>query len=124
MPLDQTQVSLVAGVLHHAAQDCRAADTPEAPENDGSVITLGGMARRWTAIAEREEYCDVINVHGERLYNVSLTLEGWYQVRAALSQYAARLTRFPPRTAAARDDRGRAQQALLLAHRITEATRG
>ncbi|WP_190120973.1 hypothetical protein [Streptomyces inusitatus] len=121
IPLDQEQVSLVAAVLHRAAQDCRALDAPEIPAGDRSVVTLGRMAARWAAIAEREEHCDVVNVHGERLYNVSLSLEEWYQVRAALSEYAARLTRALRNPPSAREDRRRARQALLLVDRITEA---
>ncbi|MFF1416119.1 hypothetical protein [Streptomyces sp. NPDC058280] len=124
IPLDQVQVSLVAAVLHQAAEDCRAVDTPEILADDRTVVTLGRMATRWAAIAEREEHCDVVNIHGERLYNVSLTLEGWYQVRAALSEYAARLTRTPGNPPTARENHRRATHALLLVDRITEVTSG
>ncbi|MFF5719879.1 hypothetical protein [Streptomyces buecherae] len=120
IPLDQAQVSLVAAVLHRAAQDCRAVDAPGIPADDRSVVTLGRMAARWAAIAEREEHCDVVNVHGERLYNVSLTLEEWYQVRAALSEYAARLTRTPGNPPSTHENRKQATRALLLVDRITE----
>lgn len=122
IPLDQVQVSLVAAVLHQAAEGCRAVDAPMIPADDRSVVTLGRMATRWGAIAEREEHCDVVNVNGERLYSVPLTLEEWYQVRAALSEYAARLTRVMGNTPTAREDRRRAARALLLVDRITEVT--
>ncbi|MEV0266934.1 hypothetical protein AB0I49_37125 [Streptomyces sp. NPDC050617] len=123
--LDQTQVSLVALVLHQAAEECRAVDTtPDIPAEDRSVVTLGRVATRWAGIAEREEYCDVVNVHGERLYNVSLSLEEWYQVRAALSEYAARLTLTRAHPPTVDDNRRRAREALLLVDRITEVTSG
>ncbi|MEW2163476.1 hypothetical protein AB0912_10805 [Streptomyces sp. NPDC007084] len=120
IPLDQAQVSLVATVLHQAAQDCRAVDAPEIPEDNRSVVTLGRVAARWAAIAERDEHCDVINVHGERLYNVSLTLEEWYQVRAALSEFAAQLTRAPGNPPSTHENRKQATRALRLVDRITE----
>ncbi|MFE2599604.1 MULTISPECIES: hypothetical protein [unclassified Streptomyces] len=124
IPLDQVQVSLVAAVLHQAAEDCQAVDTPEIPADNRTVVTLGRMAARWAAIAEREEHCDVVNIHGERLYNVSLTLEEWYQVRAALSEHATRLTRTSGNSPTAHENHRRARRALLLADRITEVTSG
>lgn len=120
IPLDQAQVSLVASVLNRAARDCRAVDVPGIPTNDRSVVTLGRMAARWAAISEREEHCDVVNVHGERLYSVSLTLEEWYQARAALSEYAARLTRTAGDAPSPQENRRHATRALLLVDRITE----
>lgn len=121
IPLDQAQVSLVTAVLHRAARECQAVDMPGIPTDDLSVFTLGRMAARWAAISEREEHCDVVNVHGERLYSVPLTMEGWYQVRAALSEYATRLTRAAGNPAFPREDHRQATRALLLVDRITES---
>ncbi|MGW2598904.1 hypothetical protein [Streptomyces klenkii] len=121
IPLDQTQVILTASVLHQAALDCRATDAANVSEDNRSVVTLGRMAARWAAIAEREEHCDVINIHGERLYDVSLTSEEWYHVRAALSEHAARLRRTAGGSPTAQMDHQRARRALLLVDRITEA---
>ncbi|MEU6060334.1 hypothetical protein [Streptomyces sp. NPDC047097] len=122
VPLDQKQVSLTASVLHQAALGCRAAD---ASDGDRSAVTLGRMAARWADIAEREEHCDVLSVHGERLYNVSLTSEEWYHVRAALSECAAQFKRGAADSPAAQVDRQRARRALLLVNHIAEAiTRG
>ncbi|THA31758.1 hypothetical protein E6R18_15595 [Streptomyces sp. A1277] len=120
IPLDQAQVSLVTAVLHRAARDCRAVDVPGTSTDDRSVVTLGRMAARWAAISEREEHCEVVNVHGERLYSVPLTLEGWYQTRAALSEYAAHLTRAAGNPPSPRENRRQATRALLLVDRITE----
>ncbi|NEC42929.1 hypothetical protein [Streptomyces sp. SID8016] len=120
IPLDQAQVSLVTAVLHRAARDCRAVGVPGISTDDRSVVTLGGMAARWAAISEREEYCEVVNVHGERLYSVPLTLEEWYQARAALSEYAARLTRTTGDASSQRENHRQATRALLLVDRITE----
>ncbi|MGC5365369.1 hypothetical protein ACPXCE_27470 [Streptomyces sp. DT24] len=120
IPLDQAQVSLVTAVLHRTARDCRAVDVPGISTDDRSVVTLGGMAARWAAISEREEHCEVVNVHGERLYSVPLTLEGWYQARAALSEYAARLTRAGGNPPSPRANHRQATRALLLVDRITE----
>ncbi|MER5631168.1 hypothetical protein [Streptomyces nitrosporeus] len=120
IPLDQAQVSLVTAVLHRAARDCRAVDVPGIPTDDRSAITLGRMVARWAAISEREEHCDVVNIHSERLYSVPLTLEGWYQVRAALSEYAARLTRAAGNPPPPRENHRQATRALLLVDRITE----
>ncbi|GHB01474.1 hypothetical protein ACIQRS_26740 [Streptomyces termitum] len=120
IPLDQAQVSLVAAVLHRAARDCRAVEAPGISANDRSVVTLGRMAARWAAISEREEHCDVVSLHGDRLYGVSLTPEEWYQVRAALSEYAARLTRAVGNPPSPHENRRQATRALLLVDRITE----
>ncbi|OKI00593.1 hypothetical protein A6A06_16590 [Streptomyces sp. CB02923] len=122
IPLDQAQVWLVAAVLQHAAEECHAVTPPEAPADQGAGITLGRLAAHWTDITEQELHCSVVNLHGERLYMVPLTLEGWYQVRAALSEHAAQLSRTPGGTPAIHENRRRARQALLLADRITEAT--
>ncbi|WP_018547229.1 hypothetical protein [Streptomyces sp. LaPpAH-108] len=121
IPLDQTQVSLTASVMHQAALDCRATDTPDASMDDRSMVTFGRMAALWAAIAEREKHCDVVNIHGDRLYNISLTAEEWYHVRAALSEHAARKTRVAGHSPTARTDRHSARRALLLVDLITEA---
>ncbi|MET8828477.1 hypothetical protein ABZX40_22755 [Streptomyces sp. NPDC004610] len=119
--LDQAQVSLTASVLHQAAVDYRATGTASHSQNDRSAGTLGQMAARWAAIAEREKHCDVVSIHGERLYNVPLTAEEWYHVRAALTEYAARFIRVVGDSPAAHVDRLRARRALILSDRITEA---
>ncbi|MGM9468466.1 hypothetical protein [Streptomyces murinus] len=124
IPLDQNQVSLTASVMHQAAMDCSATDAVGVPSDDRSVVTLGRMAARWAAISEHEKHCDVVNIHGDRLYNISLTAEEWYHVRAALSEHAARLTRAGGHARTARADQHRARRALLLVDRITEAIAG
>ncbi|MEV7289704.1 hypothetical protein AB0O01_35010 [Streptomyces sp. NPDC093252] len=121
IPLDQTQVSLTASVLHQAAVDCRATGATSRSRSDRSAGTLGHLAARWASIAEREQHCDVVNIHGERLYNVPLTTEEWYHVRAALAEFAARFIRVTGDSPAAHVDRLRARRALLLSDRITEA---
>ncbi|WP_328955661.1 hypothetical protein [Kitasatospora purpeofusca] len=124
IPLDQAQVNLVAAVLQQAAWDCRSPIeqvVPDSSDGPNRGITLGRLAARWTRIVEREEHCDVININGERLYVVPLSLEGWYQVRAALSEHAARLSLKLPDSPESRENRRRARQALLLVDRIKEA---
>ncbi|MFE2108884.1 hypothetical protein ACFXAF_23890 [Kitasatospora sp. NPDC059463] len=121
VPLDQSQVNLVAAVLQQVLWDCR----PLADQDGRDLgVTLGRLAAHWTGIAEREEHCDVINVNGERLYVVSLSLEGWYQVRAALSEYTTRLPLKPFGSPETRENRRRVRQALLLVDRIKEAVHG
>ncbi|AXI78781.1 hypothetical protein [Peterkaempfera bronchialis] len=121
IPLDQSQVNLVAAVLQQAVWDCRPPAEQAAHDGRDDGITLGRLAAHWTGIAEREEHCDVINVNGERLYVVPLSLEGWYQVRAALSEHATRLSLKPSDNPESRENRRRARQALLLVDRIKEA---
>ncbi|MET9828450.1 hypothetical protein ABZ078_03905 [Streptomyces sp. NPDC006385] len=122
IPLDQGEVGLVAAVLQRAADECRATPSPEPPSDQGSEITLGRLASHWAGIAEQELHCGIVNLHGERLYMVTLSPEGWYQVRAALSERAARLSLTPVDTPAGREDRKQARRALLLVDRITGAS--
>ncbi|WP_432004655.1 hypothetical protein [Streptomyces parvus] len=89
--LDQSEVSLVVGVLQRAADECRAAAPSLAPTDQYDGITLGRLTAHWIDIAERELHCAVVKLHGERLFTVPLTSEGWYQVRAALSACVAQL---------------------------------
>ncbi|MBD0694729.1 hypothetical protein [Streptomyces sp. CBMA123] len=121
--LDQDEVALVTVVLLQAVDGCRAVTSPEAAARRGSGVTIGQLAAQWTEIAERELHCSVVNMNGERLFTVPLTPEGWYQVRAALSESAAQLSR-PANggEATVRANRDRARRALLLADRIVEAT--
>ncbi|MFD4396686.1 hypothetical protein [Kitasatospora sp. NPDC058478] len=124
IPLDQSQVNLVAAVLQQAVWDCRPPAERATHDGQDCGITLGRLAGHWTGIAEREEHCDVINVNGERLYVVSLSLEGWYQVRAALSEHAARLSLKLSDNPESRENRRRVRRALLLVDRIKEAIHG
>ncbi|MEK9519617.1 hypothetical protein MIU24_09425 [Streptomyces venezuelae] len=121
--LDQNEVSLVVGVLQHAADECRAAAPSPAATDQHDGITLGRLTARWTDIAEHELHCAVVKLHGERLFTVPLTSEGWYQVRAALSacvaQLSGELKGSSPVDAPARN---RMRHALHLAHKIAEAT--
>jgi hypothetical protein len=124
IPLDQTQVRLIAAVLQREAASCGAVHYPAHPGSAPSGVTLGRMAARWTGIAEREEDCAVVNVDGERLYDITDVPEGWYIVRAALSEHAARLSRTPQGSATSGEDRRQALRALRLVERIARATRG
>ncbi len=121
--LDQDEVTLVVGILQHAADECRAAAPSDVATDDDTGITLGRLTARWTDIAERELHCAVVNLHGERLFTVPLTAEGWYQVRAALSACVAQLSGALDDSVHAGDpDRERMYRALHLAHKIAEAT--
>ncbi|GHF28464.1 hypothetical protein [Streptomyces morookaense] len=121
--LDQAEVTLVVGILQRAADECRATSPSDVTTDQDAGITLGQLTARWTDIAERELHCAVVNLHGERLFTVPLTSEGWYQVRAALSACVAQLSgELDDSTPADAPDRKRMYRALHLAHKIAEAT--
>ncbi|MFD5619895.1 hypothetical protein [Streptomyces yangpuensis] len=118
--LDQAEVTLIAGVLDRAAADCRAAAPPETCAEHDIGVTLGRLTALWTEIAVHERHCDVVNLHGERLFSVQLTAESWYQVRAALAACVAQLAVEPGNAA----DQDRMARALRLAEKIDGATHG
>ncbi|QEV19333.1 hypothetical protein [Streptomyces alboniger] len=121
--LDQDEVTLVVGILQRAADECRAAAPSDVTADQYTGITLGQLTARWTDIAERELHCAVVNLHGERLFTVPLTAEGWYQVRAALSACVAQLSgELDDSVPADTPVRERMYRALHLAHKIAEAT--
>ncbi|MFF6907256.1 hypothetical protein ACFY9Q_15070 [Streptomyces sp. NPDC012389] len=121
--LDQNEVSLVVGVLQRAADDCRAAAPSPAATDQHDGITLGRLTARWIDIAEHELHCAVVKLHGERLFTVPLTSEGWYQVRAALSACVAQLSgELDGKSSADAPAREQMRRALHLAHKIAEAT--
>ncbi|MEU9163834.1 hypothetical protein AB0D29_26640 [Streptomyces sp. NPDC048424] len=117
--LDQHEVTLIVGVLDRAAADCRAAAPPDTGSDQHTGVTLGRLTARWTEIAEHERHCDVVNLHGDRLFVVSLTAESWYQVRAALGACVAQLAVEREDNAA---DQDRMARALVLADKIAGAT--
>ncbi|MGA5038201.1 hypothetical protein ACPCA8_14215 [Streptomyces capoamus] len=122
--LDQDEVTLIVGVLQRAAEDCHAAASLEvSPASQRAGITLGRLTAHWTDIAEREQHCTVVKLRGERLFTVSLTSEGWYQVRAALSDCVAQLSgELDEATPVDHPDQERMYRALYLVHKIAEAT--
>ncbi|MGW1324856.1 hypothetical protein ACWD64_20225 [Streptomyces antibioticus] len=121
--LAQDEVTLVVGVLQRAADECRAAAPSDTTGDQQTGITLGRLTAHWTDIAEHELHCAVVKLHGERLFTVPLTAEGWYQVRAALSACVAQLSgELDDSTPADAPDLERMYRALHLAHKIAETT--
>ncbi|MEV5339539.1 hypothetical protein AB0K93_13770 [Streptomyces sp. NPDC052676] len=117
---------MISAVLRQAALECSAATSPDTGLDEG--VTLGRLAARWAGlVAEPSDHEDgAPGSHGGRLLTVPQSREAWYQVRAALSDHAAQVSRdahlddFPAPDSA----RARAHEALLLADRIAEAAHG
>ena len=121
--LAEREIHLIAHVLQHAAAECSAATTPSEPADaalDGGV-TLGRLAVHWTDHVGRQT-----RHQSTGLLSVSQNREAWYQVRAALSDHAAQVSRDSEIQGLAAGDpaRRRASDALLLADRIAEASHG
>ncbi|MFI9346235.1 hypothetical protein ACIG0D_33985 [Streptomyces sp. NPDC052773] len=120
------EVRLISAVLRQAVVECSAATSPDTGLDEG--VTLGRLAARWAdLVAERSDHEDeALGLDGSRLLTVPQSREAWYQVRAALSDHAAQVSRdahlvdFPAPDSA----RARAHDALLLADRIAEAAHG
>ncbi|MER6621549.1 hypothetical protein [Streptomyces sp. NPDC000931] len=120
------EVFLITDVLQQAAAECSADTTPDAQLDDG--ITLGRLAVHWTGIVERQPDREAasLGLDGTHLVTVPQSREAWYQVRAALSDHAAQVSRSAELDELTEREalREQAHNALLLADRIAEATHG
>lgn len=121
--LAEPEIRLIMQVLQHAAAECSAVTAPSELTDtalDGGV-TLGRLAVHWTDHVGRQT-----DRQGTGLLSVSQNREAWYQVRAALSDHAAQVSRDSEiqRLAPGDPARRRASDALLLADRIAEASHG
>ncbi|WEO96309.1 hypothetical protein A6P39_021005 [Streptomyces sp. FXJ1.172] len=120
------EVFLITNVLRQAAAECSADTTPDARLDDG--VTLGRLAAHWAGIVERQPGREAacLDAGGTSLVTVPQNREAWYQVRAALSDHAAQVSRSAELDGLTQHEvlREQAHSALLLADRIAEATHG
>ncbi|WP_406199021.1 hypothetical protein OH807_15870 [Kitasatospora sp. NBC_01560] len=113
------EVESISEVMGRAAEDCQAAGPPAGLCD---AVTLGNLARRWAEIAEQDLHCTVVNVHGDRLYAVTLTMEAWGQTCAWVTSRAMDLMVRAHGGAAVQQDADlqRGRDLLSLVTRIKE----
>ncbi|MEV3969614.1 hypothetical protein AB0K68_15935 [Streptomyces sp. NPDC050698] len=116
------EIRLITGVLEQAADECSAVTAPaEQPDAPLGGVTLGCLALHWSDVVGQR-----LRPDGTGLTSVTQNREAWYQVRAALSDHAAQVSRTLEIDGIVAVDRARqrAHDALLLADRIAEASHG
>jgi hypothetical protein len=126
-PLHAADAQLILAVLSNASERVHAVpDLSEELRLSGA--TLGRLTAMFDALlgpeAQQLPFGDVINLNGERLYDMRLTLEEWDLICAHLSKFSTELVLTAEDGTLEGEERiERANSALTLMNRISEGIR-
>jgi hypothetical protein len=120
------EARLISVVLTEATENSQVVPNPSEDVRQ-SGATLGALAAKFEQVLGPEidplSFATVINLEGERLYGLRLTLEEWGLISAHLSYYGTQRLWAADESLAGREATRQAEEAFLLMHKIDGATR-